>query len=232
MESIKHIQYYLIHGVDKSREIRMLNEFKRVNLDNDKVKWIRHPNKDELTDTFIDNILISDVSTTCNTYINARERLGKGQISCTYKHYLCLKDMVENNYEYGVIMEDNMTLMDNAPKIINKYIDQLNELYPDWDILFDNQWHDIPVPYIEGPLKDNQCVYPKSNEITKQCHGGTKLAQFYLLNLKCAKKLYENYLPFNNAPDWWMNDLFRKLNIKSFWVEPSNVKLWKHVSTA
>jgi hypothetical protein len=42
----------------------------------------------------------------------------------------------------------------------------------------------------------------------------------------------ENYIPFNNSPDWWMNDLFRKLNIKSFWVEPTNVYVHHgHVST-
>ena len=55
---------------------------------------------------------------------------------------------------------------------------------------------------------------------------------FYLLNLGCAKKLYDNYIPFNNAPDWYMNDLFRKLNIKCFWSEPSVVKVWEHISTA
>ena len=43
---------------------------------------------------------------------------------------------------------------------------------------------------------------------------------------------YEHYLPFNNAPDWWMNDLFRKLNIKSFWADPPAVDIWKHSSTA
>ena len=35
-----NIQYYLIHGVDKQREPRMLEEFKKWNLDNNKVKWI------------------------------------------------------------------------------------------------------------------------------------------------------------------------------------------------
>ena len=84
----------------------------------------------------------------------------------------------------------------------------------------------------EVEVKDSIFVYPKSNEITKYCHGSTRLAQFYIINNKCAKKLYDNYIPFNNAPDWWMNDLFRKLNIKSFWSEPSISNIFPHVSTA
>ena len=36
--------------------------------------------------------------------------------------------------------------------------------------------------------------------------------QFYMVNLKAAK-LYENFLPFNHAPDMWMNELFRKIGI-------------------
>ena len=35
----------------------------------------------------------------------------------------------------------------------------------------------------------------------------------------------------NNASDWWTNDLFRKLEIKSFWSEPSISDVFPHVST-
>lgn len=232
------VQYYLIHGVDTSRKQHMLDSFKRVNLDNDKVKWVLYPNKDEIDDEFIKKNVIPGLSYTCGLPIHAQHHLRRGQISCTYKHYLCLKDIVEKQNEYAVIIEDNCYLANDVPKMVDKYITQLNNLYPDWDILFDNGWGEIPYKYTEQPLKDGQVVYPKSNEITKEehiqhCyHGATKCARFYLINLKCAQKLYDNYLPFNNAPDWWMNDLFRKLNIKSFWAEPSNVLFWKHESTA
>lgn len=227
-----NIQYYLIHGVDGNRKDHMLQSFKRVNIDNDKVKWMLSPNKDQITDEIISQFVAPGITHTCGIAINAQNELSKGKISCTYKHFLCIEDIVKNNYEYGVIMEDNMYLIDDVPKILDIYIQQLNKMYPDWDILFDCGWQDPPVRYIEQPLIEGQIVYAKTNEITNQCHGGTKCAQFYLINLKCAKKLYENFLPFNNAPDWWMNDLFRKLNIKSFWAEPSNVGYWQHTSTA
>ena len=54
-------------------------------------------------------------------------------------------------------------------------------------------------------------------------HGGTRAAQFYFVNQKSAKKLYDNFLPFNHSADMWMNDVLRKIDAKSFWAEPSLV---------
>ena len=53
-----------------------------------------------------------------------------------------------------------------------------------------------------------------------------------MIRLKCARKLYENFLPFNWSIDWYYNDLFRKYDIKSFWVEPPNVANWHHENTS
>lgn len=226
------IQYYLIHGIDKQRAPRMINEFSKWNLDNSKVKWILEPNKNHITDEFRNRVLIKEPSYSCGNYtLPDCPNIRNGQISCTFKHYLCLKDIIENNYDYGVIMEDNQFFCGDIPYHINLYIEQLNHLYPDWDILFDTKW--LSYKNIEeGETTEGIYVYPKSNKIGKYVHGGTRLAQFYIITNKCAKKLYDNYIPFNNAPDWWMNDLFRKLNIRSFWSEPSISDVYPHVSTA
>ena len=74
----------------------------------------------------------------------------------------------------------------------------------------------------EETVTSNKLIYKKNNEVTYDkngyilLHGGSRSAQFYYLNYETAEKLYQNYLPFNHAPDMWMNDLFRKLNINSF----------------
>ena len=224
-----NMKYYLIHGVDKSRGPRMLNEFMQANIPENDVTFILSHNKDVLTDEFIQSVIMHNESNTCGIYVPPGCRnLRKGQISCTYKHYLALKDIVENGYEYAVIMEDNIFFKGDVSKRIETYISQLNEYYPDWDIIFDSDW----TSYTENQTTQDILVYAKSNDINKFGHGGTRCAHFYLLTKKCAKKLYDNYLPFNNAPDWWMNDLFRKLDIKSHWAEPSIVGLFPHVSTA
>jgi len=221
------IKYYLIHNLDVDRKKTMINEFTKWGFDLSNIKWIEHPNKNEITEDMINQLTIQEPSYTSDRLVYpSRIVLRKGLISCTYKHYLCLKDIIENNYEYAVIMEDNIYFVDNIPNLINKYIEQL-DTYGDWDILFDCDW----TTYQEGPTKPDLLVYPKTNEITHQCHGGSKAASFYLITNKCAKKLYEHYIPFNNSPDWWMNDLFRKLNIKSFWVEPSVALVRPHISS-
>ena len=225
-------QYYLIHGVDKQRGPRMISEFEKWGLNNNKVKWVLQPNKDEIDESIRNNLLIQNQSTSCGLeFPPGCPNIGNGKISCTYKHYLCLKDIIDNDHDYGIIMEDNQFFCDNIPNAVEKYVNQLNELHPDWDIIFDTKWKKVQ-DVKEVDVKEGIFVYPKSNEITDFCHGGTRLAQFYIVTKKCAKKMYENYIPFNNAPDWWMNDLFRKLDIKSFWSEPSISDVFPHISTA
>jgi len=222
------IQYYLIHNNEPLRRERLIKNLNISGIDPNNVKWIIKPERNEITRDFINKYVKEGVSITNDRLIHAQYDLSIGVIICTYKHYLCLEDIINNNYDYGVIMEDNMIIDGNLPLTIDKYINELNLYHNDWDILFDNDW----CKYEEGKLEEGKFVYLKSNNITQKNHGGSRLAQFYLLNKKCAKKLYDNYIPFNNAPDWYMNDLFRELDIKSYWSEPSIIKKWEHISTA
>jgi len=223
------VNLYLIHGVDKSRGPRMIEEFKKARIDPSNIKWVVHPNKNELPEELIKQITVQTPSYSNKTMYVAPGSLPRGVISCTFKHYLCLKDIVENKHEYAVIMEDNMKFADgiDMTQRIQEYIGQLNTIYPDWDVCFDLNFMKSAHKKVPGIY-----VYPKTNEITELNHGGTRCAQFYLIRYKCAKALYENYLPFNAPPDHWMNDLFRKLNIQSFWTDPPGVEPWDHESSA
>lgn len=216
------IQFYLIHGPDVTRKSRMESEFIKAKIDPINVTWMVQPNKDELTPELISQITKPWIED------NVVRNLPLGVISCTYKHYLSLKNMIDRDLPYAVIMEDNMMFKDNVPERIRKYIDQLNEYYPNWDVLFDSYWQKVT----EHPVVPERLVYPKSNEITPIAGGSTRLAQCYLITLSAAKKLYEVYLPFNNPPDGWMNTLFRQLNFKVYWSEPSITDNWPHFSTA
>lgn len=227
----KMFKYYVIHNLEKYRKDRITSALVNNGVDMDDVKFINYPNKQDLTykikkDSVQKGIKIAD-----------------GWIAVSYKHYLALKDMVENSYPYGVIIEDNVAdFKDIIPNRLNLYLEQLPE---NWDIVYDSDWISYQEIFEEKVIPD-KVVYKKSNEITRNendeiiVHGGTKSAQFYMVNLNSAKKLFDNFLPFNHAPDMWMNELFRKLDINSFWAEPtfivsyhSNEELRKiHVSSA
>ena len=62
--------------------------------------FINHPNKNELTYEIKRKVVQK----------NSRKiiKIKDGWISCSYKHYLALKDIVENKIEMAVIMEDNI----------------------------------------------------------------------------------------------------------------------------
>ena len=212
---MKTMKYYLIHGIDKSRKERMLDEFQRNGIDNDDVTWITYPNKDELTDELIEAVATPE----------AAYQLRPGQLSCTYKHYLALEDIVVNQYPVAMIIEDNIGFYNNVPQTIDKYLSQLPD---DWDVLFDSNL----LRYAEQPTTADTVVYPKSNDIGGGYHGGTRGVACYLITLQCATKLYDNYLPFGHVSDFWMNELFRRLDIKSYWTHPTNVFVAPHSSTA
>ena len=100
------MHYYLIHGIDSTRKPFMENQFATFGIKSHEVVWINYPNKN---DYLPPNICIHPT-------------LVKGQIACTYKHYLALKDIVEKDLEIAVIMEDNIEFKGNVPSAINKYI--------------------------------------------------------------------------------------------------------------
>ena len=216
--------YYVIHNLEKKRYkniVKLLN-LNGVNIND--VNFINHPNKDELTYEIKEKAVQKNA--------NIRD----GWISCSYKHYLALENIIKQDNEFGVIMEDNIGgFYENIPNRLEKYLNMMDN---DWDIIFDSVWGDY-AQMNEEEISQNKLVYRKSNEITKNnegkiiSHGSTRAAQFYLINKKAAKKLYDNFLPFNHSADMWMNEVIRKTNLKVYWSEPSIVtsKFNKKTST-
>ena len=205
-----NIKYYLIHGLDRRRKIFMEAQFRHHGIKKEDVTWVLRPNKDDLLPDGI-----------CKN-----PNLTLGQIAVTYKHYLILQDIVNTNTELAVVMEDNIEFLSNAPLMIERY---LRELPEDWGCLFDGDifnWR-----FIESPVSPQKVVYKKSNEVTSQCDGASKGANFILLNQKSAKLLKENFLPFSYASDHVYNELIRKLNLNVYWAEPPNVHKIERKST-
>jgi len=200
------IHYYLIHGIDPERKPFMENQFETFGVPKEHTTWITYPNKTDPIPTHI----------TTNPYAV------RGILSCGYKHYLALKDICDNGYEYGVIMEDNISFNGNVPEAIAKY---MKDMPNDWDILFDSDFFNIH--HLDFSPSNSTSVYKLEDPDGK----GTKGAHFYLLKLSFAKKLCDIFLPFYMAPDHHMNGLFTTLRPNIYWAEPPNVHKITRLST-
>ncbi len=207
-------KFYIIHNLEKDRYENITYLLSKYGVKADDINFINHPNKDELTYEIKQKAVMK------------KSNIKDGWISCSYKHYLALREIVQNKDKYAVIMEDNIgDFYENIILRLNKY---LEELPKDWDVIYDSVWGSYE-DMKEEKVSDNKLVYRKSNTVTRNdsgkiiSHGGTRAAQFYLVNNVSAKKMYDNFLPFNHSADMWMNEVLRKANLNSYWSEPSLV---------
>ena len=219
-----NLKFYVIHNLEKKRYENTIYLLKNSGVNIADVTFINHPNKNELTYKIKKKA------------VQKKSKIKDGWISCSYKHYLALEQIVNNKDELAVIMEDNIgEFYEPIYERISKYLEELPE---DWDVLYDSVWGDYKL-LAEEEVVEKRLVYTKNNQLTRDdngkiiSHGGTRAAQFYLLNYESALKLYENFLPFNHSADMWMNDVLRKIDAKSYWSEPSLVvsKFNKKTST-
>lgn len=211
-----NIKYYVIHNLDINKKHRLTRTLLDNGISIKDVKWVLKPNIKDLSPDFLKKICISDTSD-----FSCYARVKPGYACVSYKHFLCLKDIVENNYEHAVIIEDNIgDVSINIPERLKSYLDALPE---NWDVLFDSGWCKY-ADVREEKVSNNKIVYKKGNNAGKYTLGSSRVAQFYMLNKKGAKTLYENYLPLGGPPDHWMDHLFRKLDMNVYWSEPSFIK--------
>ena len=214
LQLLMEIKYFVIHNLDEERYLNSTKLFKKYGVNINDVIFINHPNKNELTYS------IKKKS------VQKNSKIKDGWISCSYKHYLALKNIVENEIPLAVVMEDNIgDFYEKVPNRIEKY---LSELPSNWDVVFDSVWSDYRLMNEES-VSNNKLVYKKSHEETFNAEGvriaggSTRAAQFYLLNIEAAKKIYDNFLPFNHSADMWLNEVLRKVNANVYWSEPSLV---------
>jgi GR25 family glycosyltransferase involved in LPS biosynthesis len=204
------MKYYLLHGIDASRKTFMENQFAKFGIPPSDVTWITKPNKfDDLPEGICTN-----------------DTLTRGQIACTYKHYLALKDIVEKKHPIAVIMEDNIEFQDNVPKKLNRY---LHDAVLNWGCIFDSDIGGLT--FIESAVTRFKSVYKKTNQVTEQCRGGSKGANFIVITLDAATKMLSTFLPFDHVSDHYYNKLLREHSIISYWAEPPNVHKIERPST-
>lgn len=134
-------------------------------------------------------------------------------------------------------MEDNVSFKKDIQKTLWRNLNEINERFPGWGVLFDgdlNSNYGKRGEYSESKINKKNCIYKKSDDDKSAVgglHGSSRGANYYLINRETAKILYENYLPFNDVSDHYYNELFRKYNLDIYWAIPPFVHKIKRPST-
>jgi len=146
----------------------------------------------------------------------------KSNISLTNKHFY-VYNIIAENYEYALILEDDVILCDNFIEKLNNYITQLPE---NFDMLFIGDGCNLHIEkhkLIPNKNIYEKCLYPTS----WGGNGASRCSDSYIITKKCANKMceyinnlkYEITLPI----DWWLNVATRDNNFKVYWAEPTIV---------
>jgi GR25 family glycosyltransferase involved in LPS biosynthesis len=191
------MKYFCLHHKPAiERKNRLLEVFSLKQIE---VEWVElyHPDTIEYSSLNISN------------RIHNGESLSKGEISLYLKH----KHVLELQKEYGwhnvVILEDDVIIPNelNFNKYIEQAINEFDEL--NGDILNFGTAFNMH-PHIIHPTK---LVYHEP-------HFTTRCAHAYHISNRCIGQVIESLNVIDDAWDWKLNNIIKKYNLKSCYVEP------------
>lgn len=196
---------YIIHYsklVDRRKYLE--DRFLKLNVN---VEWITQYDREVLTEKQIKDVFefdptYVDIHTDPNTGEPPMRILRKAEIACYLSHYHCIKDHVDNNLDYTLVLEDDIIFEDDAFLKVNEI---LNKLPVDCDICYLGNGC--------GLKPDN--IQP--DKIFYETSFGIKAADSILYTKKAVDFLYHRK-KIHRPVDYHINT-FRD-DLKIYWVEP------------
>lgn len=139
--------------------------------------------------------------------------LSYGETSVAIKQILAIKKISESDFDYGLIIEDDVIPINN--NVIEKINEHVKNLPENWDSFF------IGTGCGDSFIKSKLQEAKKINDfIFKPKHPSTNCAEAYLIKKQAAQKVYKSILPFQLAFDWELAYQFYKLNMNVYWLYP------------
>ena len=131
----------------------------------------------------------------------------KGEYSLYLKHQYCFEQQIKNNYQYIIIMEDDILIPDDYHEHIKTCLAEFEQI--NGDLLFVGICCNIkPNNIIEG-----KHVYWQSEFRTRCTH-------CYITTLNAAQKIMKHFKSKQRAADWKLNEIIETENLKSCYSEP------------
>jgi len=133
--------------------------------------------------------------------------LTPAQICITIAHIEIYREILEKGYKRCLILEDDALLCENFFERLHEYNSQLPE---DFDLGLLNDGCKLHA----NNIQPSQIWYPATT--TRTCCA-------YIISNKCCATLLPSIIPFTMAIDHELNIQIKKLNLKTFWAEPTIV---------
>lgn len=197
----------------KSHLESLFEDLKIVNT-----QWVEVYDKESLTNDMLKGFVNIrkplGLGSRTNSMFHERRTLRLSEISLLLKHHFCWRDVVEKGYDNVLVLEDDVTFIDN---FVEKYNTQTNNLPDDYDLI-----------WVGGYLN-----WKGSGEVTnKYFYPGprARCTHAYIISNKCCNVMIKHFIKNNYPADFMFDDAIHNLNLKSFWMEPSlihqNHKMW------
>ena len=175
---------------DRKKDI--IEQFEKFNFTN--YEFIEHYDRDEITD-------------------EDKQKFVEGykpcQIAITLSHIYAYQEIVKK-YQGALILEDDAILHDDFIELFNYYIDQLPS---NFDMFFIG--HGCNLHIDPENIKLNCNVYKKQE---------SRCTDSYVITKKCAQQItkYFNCIDYkiDSPVDFWLNTVFKDLNLDVYWAEP------------
>jgi len=182
-----------------------------------KVQFIEEFNKEEITGKIKEKYRLKDKK----DYIKELKSLARNndnddiisdsEISLALKHLHAYKKIIDNEEEYGLILEDDAIPKEN---FIEKFADNLKNTSIDWDMIFMGEG--CGVKFIKEKIT-------KGRQINEFCYEvkGTNGTEAYLIKKQMAEKLIKRMEKFVLPVDWEIEHQLQNMDVKVIWWFPS-----------
>tara|TARA_B100001029_G_C15022341_1_gene431375 strand:- start:572 stop:1273 length:702 start_codon:yes stop_codon:yes gene_type:complete len=210
----KNYKIYIIHYsklVDRKKYIESL--FKNLNIE---YEYIESFDKEELTEENISNFYDNNEKIH-NEKIKLWGKRSKDyykltspEISVSIKHLEALKKIENNEYEFGIILEDDVI---PEYKNFKLEIENLIKSYKKWDVLFVGEG--MGKSYRNSKIGIRRLIPFK--KIFKMEHPATNCLEAYIIKKSSVNKILEDLIPINLVIDWELAHQFFIKNLNIYW---------------
>lgn len=216
---IENLKVFVVH-YSKLRYRRRSLEKKLKEFGFD-YEFVTRYDKEDLTDKVLESVYIDDKkeydTKTCGLWSGSSSsyrKLSLAEISCTLKHFECLR-LASLEKGISLIIEDDCVFFEGFENNLASILKESSGI--DWDSIFLGL----------GCGRDFQqyILKNRSKKLTNQLyqigHPATNCAESYLIKPDSARKIVNDCYPFSMISDWELAYLFSKNNMRVLWSVPS-----------